>query len=1225
MLGKDDTKEKQMQQELFNHLKLSKKNREIAEKYLDMECPENAALLEDVERQDFASFWRRSGDYVEWLQKKKRLEELGRYLRFLMQAGGAASWVFFVHESYNASGAELEPMLPFLTGKDAEAQRLAVWGSLCKEALFRHRPEEAKALCQWGKENLALFAAAMEQCTDFCQSFSQDEGRQTRVFLTAVYLHHVQPETEEAAEMAAYLERWLTDGVSVAIQLGGSAQQGMLAYVKDVNRDAPFPRQLLDTLRGKRGGINRGWVAVIAGCAFLAIRHSVRFEKLLRLMVAADVQYAGRENTALQICMKIAGDDWWDERMAELEEMLPMEDDQYVTWCMWVGYDRGVRRVSAGNPEAVREAGRHMESEDYSALAEAVGDGNPALYEELRASYKEVFCEKTTREIAGCYYPGQDEAAGYLQGKNRVDTLGSFMADWEGDHYLNEAAYRKIENLRKIGARFPYRRALVLEALRKGNGYFRQYRIAGREAFPEQETEAVAACPEFLRFDRGNHGQKDVRERAGSAEKNSLLTEEGQVGALVRLLEEEAVPVPMALEALGGMADTLKEKQEKALFTGLCVKLLSEKVQSREDGWEAGIEEAVTKGGAAACCLALQVLAQDWVQYREQILSCAGNGARQVQALLLQICEERREWEPQILALLASKKAREREFAVLTVETWGIPSHLDKIREALDKEKNKKVKALLEEVGEELEAQAAAEAAAAENPGQQQRIARERFAAGLLRGAAKRKVEWVMALPLPEVHCQDGTPVSPEYMLALCAVYGDMEKPGMDENVTKLVQPLDQKELSGYVYALYEGWLGTGGEAKKRWVLYAFSFHGGRDVVPELYKQIREWSENSRGAMAAEAVQAMVLHGSQEALLLADQMSRKFKSRQVKNAAAAALEAAADQLHISRAELEDKLVPDLGFNRDMEQIFDYGPRTFTVRLNVALEAEVYDESGKRLKNIPAPGKKDDPEKAAAANSDFKQMKRQLRSVVASQKLRLEQALISVRFWQAEKWEELFVRNPIMHLFATGLIWGVYENGALKETFRYMEDGSFNTVDEEEFAFPGDGMIGLVHPLELKEELDAWKQQLSDYDVIQPFAQLERPVYEVNEEEKGSDSKAVTRFYGTEVNGWTLSSRLLAAGWMRGEILDAGCYMEFYRSDGDAEAELTFSGSSVGYEFEDVMIYELHFYGHTETGEGASHQKMVQIPLSQVSPRYFSEIVLQVANVAETSGSEDKDV
>ena len=189
----------------------------------------------------------------------------------------------------------------------------------------------------------------------------------------------------------------------------------------------------------------------------------------------------------------------------------------------------------------------------------------------------------------------------------------------------------------------------------------------------------------------------------------------------------------------------------------------------------------------------------------------------------------------------------------------------------------------------------------------------------------------------------------------------------------------------------------------------------------------------------------------------------------------------------------------------------------------------------------------------------------------------------------------------------------------------MEDGSFNTVDEEEFAFPGDGMIGLVHPLELKEELDAWKQQLSDYDVIQPFAQLERPVYEVNEEEKGSDSKAVTRFYGTEVNGWTLSSRLLAAGWMRGEILDAGYYMEFYRSDGDAEAELTFSGSSVGYEFEDVMIHELHFYGHTETGEGASHQKMVQIPLSQVSPRYFSEIVLQVANVAETSGSEDKDV
>ena len=80
-----------------------------------------------------------------------------------------------------------------------------------------------------------------------------------------------------------------------------------------------------------------------------------------------------------------------------------------------------------------------------------------------------------------------------------------------------------------------------------------------------------------------------------------------------------------------------------------------------------------------------------------------------------------------------------------------------------------------------------------------------------------------------------------------------------------------------------------------------------------------------------------------------------------------------------------------------------------------------------------------------------------------------------------------MKNPVMHQFAIGLIWGIYEEGALKATCRYMEDGSFNTMDEEEFELPEAGMAGLVHPIELsEEELAAWKEQLSDYEVTQPI-------------------------------------------------------------------------------------------------------------------------------------------
>ena len=65
-----------------------------------------------------------------------------------------------------------------------------------------------------------------------------------------------------------------------------------------------------------------------------------------------------------------------------------------------------------------------------------------------------------------------------------------------------------------------------------------------------------------------------------------------------------------------------------------------------------------------------------------------------------------------------------------------------------------------------------------------------------------------------------------------------------------------------------------------------------------------------------------------------DQIARKFKYRRVKKGAADALAGAAAQLGISREELEDRIVPDLGFDERMERTFDYGSRRFTVRLTL---------------------------------------------------------------------------------------------------------------------------------------------------------------------------------------------------------------------------------------------------------------------------------------------------
>ena len=347
-------------------------------------------------------------------------------------------------------------------------------------------------------------------------------------------------------------------------------------------------------------------------------------------------------------------------------------------------------------------------------------------------------------------------------------------------------------------------------------------------------------------------------------------------------------------------------------------------------------------------------------------------------------------------------------------------------------------------------------------------------------------------------------------------------------------------------------------------------------------------------------------------------------------AAGTALEFAASELGITREELADRIVPDLGFDEKMERRFDYGTRAFLVTITPALEIEVFEAKeakegenstqnlvrGKKLKNLPAPGAKDDAEIAKAAYEEFKQLKKQMKATITSQRARLEMALSTSREWSVPAWEQFFVKNPLMHQFAMGLIWGIYEKGKLVQSFRYMEDGSFNTAEEDEYELPENGKIGLVHPVELtKEEKESWEGQLEDYEITQPFQQLKRSVYTVTEEER--EARKLTRFNGRTLNDLSLSSRLTGLGWYRGSVQDGGGFYTYYREDTELGlgVELHFSGSYVGGSNEEITIYDARFYraGTIRRGsyiydeaEGDKACLMKDIPA-----RYFSEVVWQI--------------
>ncbi|MCM1399389.1 MAG: DUF4132 domain-containing protein [Clostridium sp.] len=687
-------------------------------------------------------------------------------------------------------------------------------------------------------------------------------------------------------------------------------------------------------------------------------------------------------------------------------------------------------------------------------------------------------------------------------------------------------------------------------------------------------------------------------------------------------LSDAGLSLDRQWQTAAGMEDCIYSTDTKKSFITTVKDLFSGYLDTHEEE----CLDAFTAGTAVSRTWAIDILGKKGDLYKKQILGFFGDSSKLVKEEMLQLLSKHEEWMPDVVEKLASGKAAERELAA-SVLGYSKTDYSAELNAALGKEKSSKVAGVIRDALSKKG-----------HVSTEESIDADSYVKELHKGGKKRSLAWAYETPFIEVHMRDASGASDSeavadeaYMQAILLAYSAMPVPGVNKDVLKLTEGLNQSELAQYVTELFDKWILLGAEAKKKWVLYAAGIHGGAQIVDIMKHQIDEWAKNSRGAIAAEAVKALALNSSPTALLLVDGIARKYKYKQVRASASKALEFAAEQLGLSTEELADRIVPDLGFNEQHERIFDYGERKFKVYITPALEIEIYDENDKKLKNMPAPGKRDDEVIAAESYAEFKQMKKQMKQTVANQKLRLEAALSTERKWQTDKWRALFVANPIMHQFAISLIWGVYGgDGTLLATFRYMEDGSFNTEDEEEYQLPEHGMIGLIHPIEISAESKAkWEEQLSDYEITQSVEQLARPLFAMTEEEK--NEQALDRFGGMVLSGISLSSKLQSLGWYKGQAEDAGYYYYFYREDVEAgiKAVLHFSGAYVadGYmasEDEEVTVYDLEFFRRDDKNiviySGNSKERK-GLAMKELSPKYFSEVVYQLTKV--TAASEER--
>ncbi|GAB2584942.1 hypothetical protein GCM10027168_17160 [Streptomyces capparidis] len=394
---------------------------------------------------------------------------------------------------------------------------------------------------------------------------------------------------------------------------------------------------------------------------------------------------------------------------------------------------------------------------------------------------------------------------------------------------------------------------------------------------------------------------------------------------------------------------------------------------------------------------------------------------------------------------------------------------------------------------------------------------------------------------LPQVLLRDRRAALPETALRHLVTMLAMSRPDEVYPGVRVVKELcDPASLDAFAWALFEQ-VGKGAA----WILPALGAVGGDETARRLTPLIRSWPGEGAHAKAVAGLDTLLAIGSDVALVQLNGIAQKVRYKGVKARAQERIEALAADLGLTPDQLADRLVPDFGLDRDGSLVLDYGPRSFTAGFDEQLKPYVTDGGGKRLKNLPRPGAKDDPELAPAAYARFAALKKDVRTVAADQIRRLEQAMVRGRHWPLAEFRTHIAEHPLLWHIARRVVWlagprgvaaGEDAGAAAGPAFRVAEDRTLADADDETLTLPEDAHIRVAHPVHLDGSLETWAELFADYEILQPFPQLGRPVHTLTEEERSGPELA--RFHGLTVPvGRVLG--LEQRGWERGPALDGG--------------------------------------------------------------------------------------
>ncbi|WP_033338194.1 DUF4132 domain-containing protein [Catenuloplanes japonicus] len=350
--------------------------------------------------------------------------------------------------------------------------------------------------------------------------------------------------------------------------------------------------------------------------------------------------------------------------------------------------------------------------------------------------------------------------------------------------------------------------------------------------------------------------------------------------------------------------------------------------------------------------------------------------------------------------------------------------------------------------------------------------------------------DYLTATPLPPLDPPAAQEDQELLLVRLAASEPDAVHPGLAE----ARETWTAASRATFAAALVDRWLEAGMPGAGVWTMYAVALIGDDAGLRRLATLARRWAGPSVRVRDRAALDALRLRGTDAALIALAGLAEKSRFPEFEAVVRDHIDEIAQLRGLTADELADRLVPRFGLD-DGGDVLATDAGTFRIVFDHELMPVVRDTSGRVLADLPAPARGEDRKRHQAAKDRLAEVRTEAKASAALHLARLENAMCDERRIPAAAFLDRFAGHPWMTHLARRLVWGVFLGETLTATVRVAEDGSLATVADETFVLPEAASVAPLHPAAFPDgELGAWRTVLDDYDLMQPFPQLDRPVH-----------------------------------------------------------------------------------------------------------------------------------